>query len=270
MGSGELPDAYPPSSQAGRLEGMSATEQRTAPIVYFFAGIEGDAPERIPEPWRQRFFLDGKAPNPNYPQAREFPGGATTRHLDAGPGGRPGLIAAPYTMSVEMWGPSLQYPWDSDPLAEVEVDADVWVLISSKFTPFDIMRSPVVAPLDIERVKAVATRHTPPQHRWVVPCCLPGHPECCLPMVDHYERGAWREVPRHEYAPIAHAAQAIVAGQTGSGPVPDREQIRRFCCDAIALNYEITEIELAALGILSDDFYNAVASLLIGREAKIG
>lgn len=239
---------------------------KTAPFVYFFAGVEGEKPESIPPAWQARFYVDG-SPFPAYPKARAYPPGCTCRHLDSGPGGGPGLLASPFTLPVEQWGPTLSWPREVKPFAEVEVEPGVWLLVSPDFTPFDVMRSPVLAPVDIARVRCVTTRHAEPKHQWLIPCCLPQSPECVLPMVDHYERGSWRSVPRYEYTRIAGIADTIHAGQTGRGDKPDRDWIRMACCEAVAVNYEITAYELGALSALGDDFYNAAASLLIGVSA---
>jgi hypothetical protein len=241
---------------------MVQTAQRAAPFTYFFAGVEGEKPEAIPGAWHTRFYIEGARPFPGYPDAREFPPGCTTRHCDAGPGGGSGLLAAPYAMDLTRW--TLQYPPATAPLVEVEVDHGVWLMVAPAFTPFDLLRSPVLAPLDIAKVHCITTKHTEPRHQWLVPCCLTRSELCVLPMVDHCERGAWRSVPRYEYARIATITDALAAGMTATGEPLTRDMIRAACCDGIAVNYEVTDIELGAMGILGDDFYNAVAEMLSG------
>ena len=230
--------------------------QKTVPFTYFFAGVTGGKEEDIPPAWRERFYVGCKGPFPAYPAAREFPPGCITKHCPAGPGGGAGLLAAPYSVPLTMLHGALEYPQAETPLVELEIDVGVWLVIGVTFTPFNIMRQPLMAPIDIERVRCVTSRHDEPKHQWVIPCCLP--------MIDHMEKGVWRSLPRHEYCDIAKRAEVLVAGSFGQGEKPDREWMRDACCAAVAVNYEITPAELGALGLLGDEFYNAVGALLIG------
>jgi|GEM_PF-5656788 len=249
---------------------MTTAAQRMPPFVYFFAGVVGERPQEIPEAWRRRFRLDGLEPFPGYPRAAEWPGGCVTRHCDAGPGGGPGLLACPYEVTIDRLATALTWPPPEGSPEPIEVEPGVWLAVSAAFNPFDVARRPLLAPLDINQVRCITTRHAEPAHRWVIPCCLVGHPDCVLPMIDHYERGAWKAVPKHQYAHISEVAATIYRSQTGQGDKPDRDWFREAVCDAVAVNYDISDVELAALGILDDDFYYAVAMLLTGGAAMRG
>jgi len=226
---------------------------KLAPILYWFAGAD-----TIPPAWRARFG----PPAGIWGRLRGLlrGDGDVTRAGQRGPADGVGLMAAPGR--ADAYAPkALSY--EPEAQAWTQVESGVWLGVAHAAKPADFVRSRITLPL--------AYILSTDRGDWWIPVALLTAEHCNIPCVDAFELGAWRRVPAPGYERLAVAAERlyrIEIGDAADDDDPGPAWLRDTAILAFQANYALTGPELAALGVLNDDTYNAVAAILTDRDAR--
>ena len=220
------------------------------PLVYWFADGSG-----IPRAWQPRF---GEPKTFWHGLLGAHRGSGYAQRPGLGPTGATGLLVTPYSMDV-LGANALRC--DATAQDWIEVEAGVWLGVAKAATAVDFLRSRLTLP--VQYMLTVDERG-----RWLVPVGLLTAEHCNLALVDRFERGEWHQVAAPAYAAVSADAARLYAVEIGEADEPPRDEMREIVIRALQANHALTGPELAALGMLNDDVFEAVAAILTDRDAR--
>ncbi|MFA5658661.1 MAG: hypothetical protein WC900_05195 [Oscillospiraceae bacterium] len=203
---------------------------QTPKIQYFFKGI---TKLDFPEKFKYRF------PEP------------ISHKQTAGPDGL-GLLCSPlkdciceYNKEVQNW----------------QKLAGTWIGFSKDFQPSDILRSDAVGGYPVKLGDG---------RDWVIPVAMLDAPNFSLPQYETLDdNGNWVFATDDRYGHLSIMAKELWNSVNDDGHFSmDENKVRNICISAIAVNYDITDFECAALKLLTKTAYQGIMEALIDLPGK--
>jgi hypothetical protein len=179
-------------------------------------------------------------------EIREGPGGAggVLLHFDV-PGEAPAALR--YDAAAQTWKQAPGGKW--------------WFGFEGEVQPRQLQRR------EICPGQAVALRGGT---EWIIPRCyavLPDRPRTLPGRLDLDEAGNWVAVTEDRYRQLCEDAWRVWQAWCGSGPELDAPTVLRIVAAALAVNYRVGQVEIAALGILgTNDVHRILAALIDADE----
>lgn len=102
---------------------------------------------------------------------------------------------------------------------------------------------------------------------WLIPVALIGSPNFSLPWRDMLdEKGNNIRETDPKYSEISNFADAIWQSLDDNGDLEmDDQTVRNICISAITVFYDLTSVEVYALGLLTQNAYQAILEAIIDR-----
>lgn len=104
-------------------------------------------------------------------------------------------------------------------------------------------------------------------NEWLIPVALLGARNFSLPKFETMdEDGNWIWKVQEKYEFICHIAEKLFEAIDDEGNFQlDENKLRSACCAAIGVNYNLTDMECAALGLLTQDAYFGILNAIIDK-----
>lgn len=98
---------------------------------------------------------------------------------------------------------------------------------------------------------------------WTIPVALLNAPNFTLPSFETMdEKGNWIWKVQERYEFLAELAKTLFETQ---GNELAEDFVRNACCALIGVNYDLIDVEIAALGLLTRDAYEAIVASLLDK-----
>ncbi|MCK5127543.1 MAG: hypothetical protein KAR42_14905 [candidate division Zixibacteria bacterium] len=205
---------------------------KPAPILYYFPD------NKIPEAFQYR-FENGK-----------------TSRSGPGPGNNVnGLLIAPFRT-------------DHENVCEIKYDEktqkwhkrkDFWIGFRRDIKPEDILRDSIVPGYHVNLGNG---------KNFIIPVALLDTPNFSLPSYEvPDESGKWQWRPDEKYEHLSIFAQKIwdATNEEGEFEFEDENKLRTICCQMIAVNYNITDIECGLLKLLNLSAYKGICQAVVDQ-----
>ena len=202
-----------------------------APIIYYFKG------KRIPKDMEYR-FRDGKTtcsgPGPN--------------NLTGG------LLAAPFNTSHETIIDVKYYPKEQ----EWHSFEDFFIGFRKDIKPTDLLRDSHVPGYPVQMGK---------RGSWIIPVAHLDALNFSLPCFEvPMGKGQWQQQPEDQYAHLSVFAEKIYTAMDDKGGFSfDEDNLRTICCEMVAVNYNISDIECGLLQMLNTSAYMGICRAVIDQ-----
>ena len=213
--------------------------QGPAPLLYFFP--EAGHVKEIPAKFAPRFAKC-----------------VASRKTNKGPGGGWGLLASPFPSTVPDYDERAQR-WQQV--------AGVWLGIRGGYEPEHFL---VESPDQKTWTYSVELGDG---KRWLIPVAMLDAPNYSLSepfeTLDEAGRWKWETLPPPRYAELTAIAAKIWAAVDPDGHFEmEEDEVRSACLAALAVNYDLTPLEISALRLLTPTAYGGILHALIDTEGK--
>jgi hypothetical protein len=201
---------------------------KTPPIVYYFK--DGAIPERLSCRF-SRFSRVARSAGP-----REMQGG---------------LLITPFSDMLPEYTDN-GYKWQ-------EI-AGCWVGIKNNLDPEDIA-------VEIGGVPGYMVKLGDGK-QWRVPVALIDTPRFSLPRFESLdEKGEWKWKVQERYRDMVEMADSLWQSINESGVFSlEESDVRNICLMALAINYNINDIECSAMGLFTQEAYQGIIEAIVDKQ----